>query len=239
MRKTRENEVVILCGGMGTRMKEETEYRPKPMVEIGGKPIIWHIIRHYSQFGFDRFILALGYKGDQIREYFSGDANVVCVETGLKTLKGGRIKRLEPFIQGEHFHLTYGDGLSDVDIGRLETFHKKHGKICTVTAVRPPSRFGEMVIKGSRVREFEEKPQLSTGHINGGYFVFKREIFDYLTPSKDCDFEFGPLQKLSRKGQMMAYRHYGYWQCMDTVRDAEYLNKLWKSGAAPWKTWKR
>lgn len=229
-------------------MKEETEYRPKSMVEIGRKPILWHIMKHYSAYGFRRFVLALGYKGEQIKEYFGKSGHVygtdekswevVCVDTGLRTLKGGRIKRLEPYIKSSSFHLTYGDGLSDIDLDKLETFHKRHGKTGTVTAVRPPSRFGEMVISGNRVREFEEKPQLTTGHINGGFFVFEKEIMEYLTPAKSCDFEFGALQELSRKGQLMAYKHEGYWQCMDTVRDTEYLNRIWKSGKAPWKAWR-
>lgn len=245
-------EVIILCGGMGTRMREETEFRPKPMVEIGGKPMLWHIMKHYSHYGFNKFILALGYKGEQIKKYFhdhghltkvraasdEGCWEITCVDTGLKTLKGGRIKRLEPHIHEEYFHLTYGDGLSDVNLEKLEAFHKRHGRIGTVTAVRPPSRFGEMAISGNRVREFEEKPQLSTGHINGGYFIFNRDLLKYLTVSEDCDFEFGALQKLSKKNQLMAYRHYGYWQCMDTVRDMEHLNRLWKAGKAPWKAWR-
>lgn len=266
MGKQRKADVVILCGGMGARLREETELRPKPMVEIGGRPILWHIMKYYSHFGFNKFILALGYKGEQIKKYFydygflSSDFTIVldpkvppkvhtlstenhweitCVDTGLDTLKGGRIKRLAPYIKGRYFHLTYGDGLSDVDLGKLEDFHKRHGKIGTVTAVRPPSRFGEMVISGEKVKEFEEKPQLTTGHINGGFFVFEKEFLRYLTTDEACDFEFGALQRLSKEGQLVAYRHEGYWQCMDTVRDTEYLNKLWKADSAPWKIWKR
>lgn len=262
--KNKSVEVVILCGGMGTRLREETEIKPKPMVEIGGRPILWHILKYYSHYGFNKFILALGYKGEYIKKYFydygylTSDLTIIldpkilpkihslsyethweitCVDTGLATLKGGRIKKLEPYIKGKYFHLTYGDGLSNVDLDELEAFHRKHKKIGTVTAVRPPSRFGEMAIKGDYVREFEEKPQLTTGYINGGFFVFNRDFLDYLMPDEDCDFEFGALQKLSRDGQLMAYKHNGYWQCMDTVRDAEYLNRLWQSGNPPWKIW--
>jgi glucose-1-phosphate cytidylyltransferase len=244
--KSNDAEVVILCGGMGTRMKEETRVRPKPMVEIGGRPILWHIMKYYSHFGFHKFVLALGYKGGQIREYFhakphslsaSGRCEIICVDTGPKTLKGGRIKRLEPYIKNRYFHLTYGDGLTNADLNKLDSFHKRHGETGTVTAVRPPSRFGEITISGNRVREFEEKPQLSTGHINGGYFVFEKSIMKYLEPDVDCDFEFGPLQELAKEGKLMAFRHEGYWQCMDTIRDAEYLNRLWRKGAAPWKVW--
>lgn len=248
--KNKNCDVVILCGGKGTRMGRETQLRPKPMVEVGGKPILWHIMKYYSHFGYHKFIIALGYKGGHIRNYFnpakkSGNLpgglpwEVTCVDTGLETLKGGRIKRLEPYIKGEIFHLTYGDGLSDIDINKLEIFHRRHGKIATVTAVRPPSRFGEMVLSGNKVKEFEEKPQLSTGHINGGFFVFNTTFLKYLTTDRDCDFEFGPLQRLATGGDLMAYRHEGYWQCMDTIRDAEYLNRLWRSGSAPWKIWKR
>ena len=265
-RRRTKADVIILCGGMGTRLREETEIRPKPMVEIGGKPILWHIMKYYSHYGFNRFILALGYKGEYIKRYFydygylTSDLTIIldpkipprihslseethweitCVDTGLNTLKGGRIKRLEPYIKNRHFHLTYGDGLSNVDLNKLEGFHKKHKKIGTVTAVRPPSRFGEMVIKGNLVKEFEEKPQLTTGYINGGFFVFNREFLEYLTPDENCDFEFGALQKLSQDAELVAYKHDGYWQCMDTVRDAEYLNKLWRSENPPWKTWKK
>jgi len=257
-------DVVILCGGMGSRLKEETEFKPKPMVEIGGKPIIWHIMKYYSHFGFSRFILALGYKGEYIKKYFydygllSSDLTIVldpkvaprihnisqenhweitCVDTGLNTLKGGRVKRLEPYIKSRDFLLTYGDGVCDVDLKALISFHRAHGKTGTVTAVRPPSRFGEMRIEGKAVREFEEKPQLTTGYINGGYFIFKREFLDRLTFDEGCDLEFGALQELSHAGELMAYKHNGYWQCMDTLRDAEYLNKLWRADKSPWKVW--
>lgn len=257
-------EVIILCGGRGTRMQEETEIRPKPMVEIGGRPILWHIMKLYAHHGFNRFVLALGYKGDYIKRYFydyrilstdftlimhpsesprihelaaDSDWEITFVDTGLNTLKGGRIKRLERYITADDFLLTYGDGVSNVDIRRLYEFHCSHGRIGTVTAVRPPSRFGEMVLSGDRVERFEEKPQLGTGIINGGFFVFKRKFLDYLTTDEDCDFEFGPLQTLAREGELMAYIHPGFWQCMDTIRDRDYLNKLWDSGKALWKVW--
>lgn len=241
-------DVVILCGGMGTRLREETEVKPKPMVEIGGKPILWHIMKYYSHYGFNRFILALGYKGEYIKDYFSSKAHLVsnescwqvnCVDTGLKTLKGGRIKRLMPYIKSEHFHLTYGDGLGTIDLNTLVDFHIAHKKIGTVTAVHPPSRFGELLIERDYVKEFEEKPQLTSGHINGGFFVFNRQFLDYLTPKETCDLEFGALQKLAQRGELMAYKHNGYWQCMDNVRDMQYLNKLWESGSPPWRVWKR
>ena len=235
-------DVVILCGGMGTRLREETDVKPKPMVEIGGKPILWHIMKHYSRFGLNRFVLALGYKGEAVKKYFTEPHeerwDVVCVDTGPATLKGGRVKRLEPYIKSEQFHLTYGDGVSDIDLAALAAFHEKSGKTGTVSAVRPPSRFGELLIDGDTVREFEEKPQLTSGHINGGYFIFERKFLDYLTPDEKCDLEFGALQKLAREGELAAFRHEGYWQCMDNLRDMEYLNKIWEGGNPPWKTWK-
>jgi len=259
-------DVVILCGGMGTRMREETETRPKPMVEIGGKPILWHIMKYYAHFGFHRFLLALGYKGEVIKKYFvdygylasdltitldpkvapkahtlsrENHWEITCVDTGLNTLKGGRIKRLEPYIKTDEFHLTYGDGLGTVDLDALVSFHRARKKMGTVTAVHPPSRFGEMLLQGDLVKEFEEKPQLTTGYINGGFFVFERKFLDRLTSAEDCDLEFGALQKLSREGELMAYKHDGYWQCMDTVRDSQYLNRLWESGKTPWKVWEK
>lgn len=260
----KDMDIVILCGGMGTRLKEETEIKPKPMVEIGGKPILWHIMKAYSHYGYKRFILALGYKSEYIKKYFYDYAfvssdftitldsksspkihslsnenhwEITCVDTGYSTLKGGRIKKLEPFIKSDNFHLTYGDGISNIDINKLIQFHLNHKKIGTVTAVHPPSRFGEMFMEGDCVKEFEEKPQLKTGYINGGFFVFKREFLKYLTPDNDCDLEFGALQKLAHDGQLMAFKHDSYWQCMDSVRDLEYLNKSWNSGNPPWKMW--
>ena len=259
------NDVIILCGGKGTRLGEETIDKPKPMVEIGGKPILWHIMKHYSHYGYHRFILALGYKGEYIKNYFynyrilSSDFTlkmhprkdpvihgvsdeshweITFVDTGFNTLKGARIKRLQSYISSENFHLTYGDGVCAIDIKKLEDFHLKHGGVGTVTGVHPPSRFGEMVIKEDAVVHFEEKPQLTSGVINGGFFIFNKEILNYLYPGEDCDFEFGPLQKLAAEGRLNVYRYGGFWQCMDTRRDKDYLNKLWDSGSPPWKVWK-
>ncbi|NQU95495.1 MAG: NTP transferase domain-containing protein [Candidatus Omnitrophica bacterium] len=243
-RDTEKDDVVILCGGMGTRLREETETKPKPMVEIGGKPILWHIMKYYAAYGFTRFILALGYKGAYIKDYFRDYNNekqweIACVDTGQKTLKGGRIKRLEPHIKSKNFHLTYGDGLGRVDLKRLANFHFSRKKIGTVTAVRPPSRFGELLLKGNYVKEFEEKPQLTRGYINGGFFIFNKKLLEYLTPDENCDLEFGALQKLASEGQLTAYKHDGYWQCMDTARDMNYLNELWENGDPPWRIWNK
>ena len=257
-------EVVILCGGKGVRLSEETINKPKPMVEIGGKPILWHIMKIYSYYGYNKFILSLGYKGDYIKKYFydyritSSDFTlsmhplhpseihnipvdnewvITFVDTGVETLKGGRIKRVEKYIKSENFLLTYGDGVANVDINKLFDFHISHGAIGTVTAVRPPSRFGEINLSGDKVITFEEKPQLETGFINGGFFVFKKEFFDYLTPNVDCDFEFGPLQKLAQEGKLYAHKHEKFWQCMDNVRERDYLNKLWDENKAEWRVW--
>ncbi len=257
-------DVVILCGGRGMRLKEETDSRPKPMVEIGGKPILWHIMKYYSSFGFRRFLLALGYKSEYIKKYFydyrfissdftirmdlntsvnihspSNEKNweVVCVDTGLNTLKGGRVKRLEPYIQSDTFHLTYGDGLGNVNLKELDLFHHRMKKIGTVTSVRPPSRFGELKITGDYVDEFIEKPQLHTGYINGGFFVFDKRFLSGLTADENCDLEFGVLKILSRDRELVTFKHDGYWQCMDTVRDQEFLNRLWNEGNPPWKIW--
>jgi len=258
------NDVIILCGGKGSRLSEETILKPKPMIEIGGKPILWHIMKHYSYYGYHRFILALGYKGEYVKNYFynyrifSSDFTIemhpekepqihglsneshweiTLVDTGLNTLKGGRIKRLEKYIKGDNFHLTYGDGVSSVNLSELEKFHIKQGKIGTVTGVHPPSRFGEMLIEGDNVIHFEEKPQLSTGIINGGFFVFNRKFFDYLISDDKCDFEFGPLQKIASEGELKVFKYDGFWQCMDTARERDYLNNLWESGLPPWKIW--
>ena len=257
--------VIILCGGKGTRLAEETDLKPKPMVEIGGKPILWHIMKTYSYYGFNKFILALGYKGEYIKEYFynlrilSSDFKlrlnphqepeiinyskeieweITFVDTGENTLKGGRIKRLEKFIHDENFHLTYGDGLCSVNIKNLVRFHKKHGALATVTAVHPPSRFGELKIEGNRVLEFEEKPQMNIGYINGGFFVLNTKVMNYLTQDESCDFEFGALQKIAKAGELIAYKYDGFWQCMDNIRERDYLNHLAETQKAPWMVWK-
>lgn len=257
-------EVVILCGGKGSRLSEETNFKPKPMVEIGGKPILWHIMKTYSYYGYNKFVLALGHKGEYIKRYFyeyriltsdftlvmhpdesprihnlheHSDWEITFVDTGLDTLKGGRIKRLEQYIKSDNFHLTYGDGVCNMDIARLYDFHLSHGSIGTITAVKPPSRFGELILSGGKVVKFEEKPQLGTGVINGGFFVFEKKFLQYLTIDADCDFEFGALQKLAQDGELQAYNHEGYWQCMDNSRDRDYLNKLWDNNQAFWKVW--
>ncbi len=257
-------KVVILCGGKGTRLAEETMVRPKPMVEIGGKPILWHIMKNYSAQGFDEFVLALGYKADYIKSWFhqyrltasdftitldpgvdpvihGGDVidpwTITCVDTGEETLKGGRIARLAEHLDGDRFMLTYGDGLADIDIRALLEFHQSHGKLGTVTGVRPPSRFGEMVLDGDKVRSFEEKPQLASGVINGGFFVFDPGFLDYLTTDEACDLEFGALQRLAADDELRVYRHDGFWQPMDNVRERDNLERLWTDGSAPWKAW--
>lgn len=257
-------KVIILCGGIGTRLREETEYKPKPMIEIGGRPILWHIMKIYSAYAFKDFILCLGYKGETIKSYFynyeilSRDFTVelgsykhieihsnhkekgwriTLADTGEMALKGSRIKKIEKYVDGDLFMLTYGDGVADINLHRLLSFHKSHGRVGTVTSVRPPSRFGEMIIKDDKVVSFIEKPQVSTGLINGGFFVFNRKIFDYLSEDDNCDFEFGPLEQLAEDGELMVYEHKGEWACMDTYRDMVYLNKLWESGRAFWKIW--
>lgn len=251
--------VVILCGGRGTRLVEETEYRPKPMVRIGDRPILTHIMDLYSAFGFKEFILTLGFKGEMIKDYFLNfdyytndftidlgagkvitphtrrhpDWRITLADTGEATLTGGRIKRIEPYIETETFMVTYGDGVSDIDIPRLLAHHRKLGKLATVTGVQPLTRFGELKVTNGLVTEFREKPQVSSGLINGGFFVFQRGIFDYLTDG--CSLEREPLEKLARDGQLAVYPHEGFWQCMDTYRDMESLNQLWASGKAPWR----
>jgi glucose-1-phosphate cytidylyltransferase len=241
------SDVVILCGGKGTRLREETEIKPKPMVRIGTEPILWHILHHYSHYGFRRFVLALGYKGEQIQDYFDRlrkkrpicpaerEWDVTCVPTGEDTLKGGRLKRVEKYLTSNTVHVTYGDGLSDVDLGRLSAFHRRHGKTGTVTAVRPPSRFGELSLRRNVVTAFEEKPQMGAGFINGGFFIFDRSFIESLSPAKNCDLEFGPLQKLAQQGELRAFRHTGFWQCMDNIRERDFLNELWAQKRAPWK----
>ena len=253
-------KVVILCGGRGTRLREETEFMPKPMVKIGDKPILWHIMNIYDFYGYKEFILALGYKGEMIKEYFlnyyhhqsnltidiktgkvsaSGSNSMTgivhLVDTGLDTMTGGRLHRLKDMLE-ETFMLSYGDGVSNVDIKKLVAFHMSHGKIATVTAVRPPARFGTMSFDGDKVTKFTEKPQTGEGWINGGFFVFEPDVFKYLH-GEDTILERDPLEHLARDGQLMAYKHEGFWQCMDTIRDRDNLNNLWNSEKAPWKVW--
>jgi glucose-1-phosphate cytidylyltransferase len=252
-------KTVILCGGLGTRLGEETQVRPKPMVEIGGRPILWHIMKLYERHGFTDFMLALGYKGEVIKDYFlnyharqsdvtvhlkSGrvdysnptaeDWLLSLIDTGANTMTGGRLLRLRPHLQsGGSFMLTYGDGVSDVDLTALLAFHRAHGRLGTVTAVRPSARFGGMHIAGGNVVDFKEKPQSGEGWINGGFFVLEPAIFDYLEDDTSV-FEQFPLETLTRDGQLMAYEHSGYWQCMDTIRDRDALQAAWDSGHAPW-----
>ncbi len=253
--------VVILAGGLGTRLAEETTARPKPMVEIGGYPILWHIMNTYACHGFKRFVIAGGYKAEAIKDYFlryratqsditvnlctgaveyhnihRADWEVRIIDTGLSTLTGGRLRRLEPLLRdGGTFLATYGDGVADVDIGALLDFHRRHGRIATLTAVRPPARFGTMLFAGDRISNFKEKPQTSEGWINGGFFVFEPEIFDYL-PDEQTALEGEPLERLAEDGELMAYRHDGFWQCMDTLRDKQRLEAMWSEGSAPWRT---
>ena len=252
-------KTVILCGGLGTRLSEETQMKPKPMVEIGGRPILWHVMKIYGQYTFNDFILALGYKGEVIKDYFlhyharqsdltvhlkSGKVNydnptaedwhLSLIDTGTNTMTGGRLLRLKPQLQsGGTFMLTYGDGISDVDITSLLAFHRKHGRLATVTAVRPSARFGGIHLSDGKVIDFKEKPQSGEGWINGGYFVFEPAIFDYLMDDATV-LEQSPLETLAKEGQLMAYEHSGYWQCMDTVRDRDALQAAWTSGCAPW-----
>lgn len=256
--------VVVLCGGLGTRLREETEYRPKPMVEIGGRPMLWHIMRLYAHFGFNEFVLCLGYKGMIIKEYFLNyqplvsdfrirlgespsvsyvngrevvDWSVTLADTGQDTMTGARVKRIQKYVNADLFMLTYGDGLADIDIRELLHFHRQHGKLVTVTGVRPPSRFGEMNVRDGMVRHFDEKPQISEGMVNGGFFVCQRGFFDYLSEDENCVLEQEPLRRLAADGQLAAYPHDGFWQCMDTYREWRLLTDLWDSDRAPWKVW--
>ncbi len=236
-------KVIILAGGYGSRLGDITCTIPKPMVNIGNKPILWHIMNIYSYYDLNEFIVLLGYKGEVIQEYFAKNKenskwNVQLLDTGVDTLKGGRIKKTERFVKDDIALLTYGDGVANVNIKELIKFHKSHDKILTVTGVRPPSRFGELLLEGNNVVSFEEKPQVSKGFINGGFMVFNRELFDSLEDDKNCDFEFGVLEDLAKEGQIMCYKHSGQWECVDTPRDIAYLNKLWENNGAFWKIWK-
>jgi glucose-1-phosphate cytidylyltransferase len=253
--------VVILAGGRGTRLAEETGSRPKPMVEIGGKPILWHIMSMYAAHGFNDFVIACGYRGEIIKEYFRDffllssdyiidmrdgtvdvvnskgvDWRVAVVDTGLDTMTGGRLRRLDSWLRGSRFMVTYGDGVGNVDIRRLVNFHEAHGRIGTVTAVRPPARFGGLALEGDAVAEFSEKPQTQEGWINGGFLVFEPAFLDYLEDDQTI-LERAPLEALASDGQLMAFRHDGFWQPMDTVRDRLVLEQLWEGGSAPWKIW--
>lgn len=257
-------KVVILCGGAGTRLREETEFRPKPMVNIGARPILWHIMKYYAQFKCREFVLALGYKGDMIKNYFchyelmNNDVTIelgqpenihihhshdeagwkiTLADTGEKSLKGSRLKKVERYVAGNTFMMTYGDGIADVDINALLAFHRAHGKMVTVTGINMASRFGELKVAGDRVESFSEKPQQGDGLINGGFFVFNPDIFQYLTTDDGCDLEIGALERIANEGQLMVYKHRGFWACMDTLRDMEYLNRLWDNGQARWKIW--
>ncbi|MHC4267361.1 MAG: glucose-1-phosphate cytidylyltransferase [Planctomycetota bacterium] len=252
-------KVIILAGGMGTRLAEETSKRPKPMVEIGGKPIIWHIMHIYASYGYNDFLIACGYKGEMIKEYFHNffthtsdffvdlndgshkivnscktDWKIGLIDTGLNTMTGGRILRLRKWVKDRTFMVTYGDGLGAVDIHALISFHKAHGKLATVTAVHPPSRFGGLVLENEMVIEFSEKPQTGEGWINGGFFVFEPGVFDYLESGDKTILERGPLEKLAADKQLAAFCHSGFWQPMDTLREKQLLETLWASGKAPW-----
>ena len=259
-------KVAILAGGHGTRLAEETQVRPKPMVEIGGMPILWHIMMHYSRYSYNEFAIALGYKGEFIKKFFTdycaldGDLTVRMdrnkgamirphrkshpewqvdlIETGTETLTGGRVKRLAPYLGNETFMLTWGDGVSDVDLDELLAFHRAHGKLATVTAVRPPARYGHMLFDGTRVTKFSEKPQAAEGWINGAFFVLEPGVLDYI----DGDlvmFEHAPMERLAADGELMAYKHHGFWACMDTLRDKKNLEDMWNSKNRPWATWER
>ncbi|MBK1700118.1 glucose-1-phosphate cytidylyltransferase [Thiococcus pfennigii] len=254
-------KVAILAGGFGTRLAEETEIKPKPMVEIGGHPMLWHIMKHYAHFGFDEFVIALGYKGEHIKRWMkdysmlnadmtvdtrTGDIRVHeqekvgwvvdLVDTGLKTLTGGRIKRLRPWLGESTFMLTWGDGVSDVDLDALLDFHRRHGKLATLTAVRPPARYGHLGFEGEKVTAFTEKPQTAEGWINGAFFVLEPGVFDYIEGDETM-FEHDPLTNLARDGQLYAYKHSSFWQCMDTLREKHILQTLWDTGTPPWKLW--
>jgi glucose-1-phosphate cytidylyltransferase len=254
-------KVGILAGGHGTRISEETQIKPKAMVEIGGRPILWHIMRHYDHFGYNEFVIALGYKGEMLKQYMvdyaslnsslsvnlrSGQVtvldgykpnwNVDLIDTGLHTQTGGRIKRIIPYMGNQTFMLTWCDGVADVDLHDLLAFHRRHGKLATLTAVRPPARYWHMEFDGDQIVEFTEKPQTGEGWINGAFFVLEPEVYDYID-GDDTQWEHDPLRRLARDGQLMAYKHTSFWQCMDTLRERHILETLWQSGKAPWRLW--
>tara|TARA_B100001564_G_C20539229_1_gene623573 strand:+ start:292 stop:987 length:696 start_codon:yes stop_codon:yes gene_type:complete len=227
-------KVVILCGGLGSRLAEETKLIPKPMVKIGNIPIVQHIINFYKKFGLTEFILATGYKKEVLEKYYKDSKKIKCIFTGKNTLTGGRLLRLKKYFKkNENFLMTYGDGLSDQNINSLLKFHLKHKKTATLTSVNPPARFGEVLIKGNNVVKFQEKVQLKKNWINGGFFVFNYKIFNYISGDKIM-LEREPFQKLTRRKELKAFKHFGFWQCMDTMRDKNVLNKLWKDKKAPW-----
>lgn len=256
-------KLVIFAGGYGTRLGDIAKLTPKPMVEIGGKPIIWHIMKIYSQYGIKDFIICLGYKGNVIKNYFLNyktiandftidysndsieflnnyaetDWKVTLVNTGYETLKGGILKKIENYLDDDINLLTYGDGVSDIDIKKLIDFHKSSDKIVTISGVHPPARFGELKFNGNDLKSFEEKTQVSQGYINGGFMVFNKELLKYLTTDDNCDLEYGTFEKLASEGKLGVYKHEGLWSCMDTERDISRLNELWKQGKAFWKNW--
>jgi glucose-1-phosphate cytidylyltransferase len=257
-------KVVILCGGMGTRLREETEFRPKPMVPIGGRPILWHIMKLYAHHGHREFILCLGYKGEVIKEYFRNylwntsnvtlrlgqnpqteyhsnhdeeDWTVTLLETGQQTQTGGRLRHALPFVKDDTFLFTYGDGLTDCDINASVDFHRQHGALATVTAVKPAGRFGELAMDGQTITAFHEKPEQDGAYISGGFMVLDRRIAACLDDGDDCIFERRPMERLAREGQLKAFCHDGFWQCMDTYREQLLLEEMWQSGRAPWKVW--
>ncbi len=256
-------QTVILCGGMGTRLREETEFRPKPMVEIGGRPILWHIMKYYAHFGFKEFILALGYRGDVIRDYFINyklrrhdftieletgridihrrsdgeDWRVTLVETGDAAMTGARLKRIEPFLRGDRFFLTYGDGLSTIPIDRLLAFHRSHGGIGTVSGVLAPSRFGELAVEGRRVVRFSEKPRIPSRYVCGGFYVFERRFLREVSADDSCILERDPLERMAASRELFVYLHDGFWHSMDTYRDYLFLNEMWQRHERPWALW--
>jgi glucose-1-phosphate cytidylyltransferase len=257
-------KVAILAGGLGSRLAEVTERVPKPMVEVGGKPILWHIMKHYAHYGFREFVVALGYKGEVVKDYFLNyrhrasslvvqlktghvavhdaideDWTVHLLDSGESTQTGGRVRRVMEYVGDEPILLTYGDGVANVDINRLVAFHRQHGKAATVTATRPPARFGGLSFTEGRVTNFIEKPQIGEGWINGGFFVLEPRVRGYLGHADDMVLERQPMERLAAEGELVAYPHPDFWQCMDTVRDVKLLEELWVSGSAPWKTWTR
>ncbi len=263
--EAKNTKVVILCGGLGTRLREETEFRPKPMVEIGGRPMLWHIMKVFAHYGYSEFVLCLGYRGEMVKEYFLnyeamnndfsiqlGQKNqieyhgghtedgwrITLVDTGKTSLTGSRLKKVKKFInEGDMFMLTYGDGVADINLNELLKFHKSHNKIGTVTGVHTPSRFGMLVSSGESVIQFSEKSLVSDGYISGGFFVFNHNIFDYIPEGDNCTLEKEPLENLAKDDELSVYHHQGFWQCMDTYRDHEYLQELWKNNEAKWKIW--